>query len=145
VRIDAAGAGELEDSFESLLNFHRARWSARGAPGVLDAPGVALFHRDAMCGLMARGWLRVYLLRVARRIAAVYYGFLAKRCAYYYLGGFASAFEAVSPGHLIVLHALTEAVREGARELDFLRGRESYKYAWGAKDRPQYRRRLRHA
>jgi CelD/BcsL family acetyltransferase involved in cellulose biosynthesis len=145
VRIDAVGAGELEDAFETLLNFHRARWSARGVPSVLDAPGVALFHRDAMGGLMARGWLRVYLLRVARRIAAVYYGFLSKRCAYYYLGGFASAFDAVSPGHLIVLHALTEAVREGARELDFLRGRESYKYAWGAKDRPQYRRRLRHA
>jgi CelD/BcsL family acetyltransferase involved in cellulose biosynthesis len=145
VRIDAVGAGELDDAFESLLSFHRDRWRARGASSVLDAPGAALFHRDAMCGLMARGWLRVYLLRVARRIAAVYYGFLAKRRAYYYLGGFAAAFDAVSPGHLIVLHALTEAVREGARELDFLRGREPYKYAWGAKDRPQYRRRLRHA
>jgi CelD/BcsL family acetyltransferase involved in cellulose biosynthesis len=145
VRMDAVDAGELDGALESMLSFHRVRWSERGEPGVLDAPGIASFHRDAMCGLMARGWLRVYLLRIARRVAAVYYGFLAKERAYYYLGGFDPALDAVSPGHLIVFHALTEAVREGARELDFLRGREPYKYAWGAKDRPQYRRRLTHA
>jgi CelD/BcsL family acetyltransferase involved in cellulose biosynthesis len=110
---------------------------------VLDAPGVAAFHRDASREFLARGWLRLYTLRIGGRIAAVYYGFLAKNRAYYYLGAFAPTFDAVSPGHLIVLHALTEAVREGARELDFLRGREPYKYGWGAEDRPQYRRRLR--
>ena len=34
---------------------------------------------------------------------------------------------------------LLSAVREGAREFDFLRGQESYKYEWGAVDKPAYR------
>jgi CelD/BcsL family acetyltransferase involved in cellulose biosynthesis len=29
---------------------------------------------------------------------------------------------------------LEDALREGVREIDFLRGAERYKYAWGAKD-----------
>jgi len=36
-------------------------------------------------------------------------------------------------------HAIEEAVRAGASEFDFLRGKEAYKYKWGAKDRPTYR------
>jgi CelD/BcsL family acetyltransferase involved in cellulose biosynthesis len=38
---------------------------------------------------------------------------------------------------------IEEAVREGARAIDFLRGREDYKYRWGAKDRETVRRRVR--
>ena len=34
------------------------------------------------------------------------------------------------------------AIFEGAREFDFLRGREDYKYRWGAADQPLYRKRL---
>jgi CelD/BcsL family acetyltransferase involved in cellulose biosynthesis len=39
-------------------------------------------------------------------------------------------------------HAVREAVRDGVREFHFLRGREPYKYAWGAVDRAGYGRRL---
>jgi CelD/BcsL family acetyltransferase involved in cellulose biosynthesis len=39
--------------------------------------------------------------------------------------------------------AIEAAAEEGAREFDFLRGREAYKYRWGARDRPTFGRRLR--
>jgi Acetyltransferase (GNAT) domain len=44
---------------------------------------------------------------------------------------------------LVIDYAIRAAVREGAAEFDFLRGREAYKYRWGATDRLTYRRRLR--
>ena len=37
---------------------------------------------------------------------------------------------------------MADAVREGATRFDFLRGREPYKYDWGATDTPQLRRRV---
>jgi CelD/BcsL family acetyltransferase involved in cellulose biosynthesis len=55
--------------------------------------------------------------------------------AYAYLGGFDPAFEIASPGALTIEAACTEAAASGATELHFLRGREAYKYAWGARDR----------
>jgi CelD/BcsL family acetyltransferase involved in cellulose biosynthesis len=142
VTIGPAERGSLERDFEWLLRLHRSRWATRGAAGVLDDDRVVCFHRDAMRRFLARGWLRLHTLRLGEQAVAACYGFLARERAYYYLGGFAPAFARLSPGHLVLLHALEEALREGARELDFLRGREAYKYAWGARDRPQYRRRL---
>jgi CelD/BcsL family acetyltransferase involved in cellulose biosynthesis len=137
---EAADGPEVDDAFDALLALHRARWAARGEAGVLADPRVERFHREAAHGFAERGWLRLYTMRVGGRLAAAHYGFLAKGRAYYYLGGFDPALDRLSPGHLVVLHALEEAVREGAREFDFLRGREPYKYAWSAVDRPKRRR-----
>jgi CelD/BcsL family acetyltransferase involved in cellulose biosynthesis len=39
-------------------------------------------------------------------------------------------------------HAVEQAAAEGLLEFHFLRGREPYKYAWGAVDRPNHGRRL---
>jgi CelD/BcsL family acetyltransferase involved in cellulose biosynthesis len=86
--------------------------------------------------------LRLYALLINDRILAVYYGFLSKGRAYYYLSGFEPEFEKYSLGTLIVGHGIEETIREGANEFDFLRGQEAYKYKWGAQDRFNYRRQL---
>ncbi len=129
--------------FDGLLRLHQARWEAAGEPGVLSDAAVLRFHHEAAPGLLRAGLLRLYGVSVGARLAAVLYGFLAHGRAYYYLSGFDPELELLSPGRLVVGHAIEEAVREGARELDFLRGREMHKYQWGARDRLNYRRRLR--
>jgi CelD/BcsL family acetyltransferase involved in cellulose biosynthesis len=45
---------------------------------------------------------------------------------------------------ILIGHAIEEAAREGARDFDFLRGQEAYKYEWGAQDRWNCRRSIRH-
>ena len=62
--------------------------------------------------------------------------------AYYYIGGFDPSRARLSPGTIMIGHAIEEAIGAGARTFDFLRGREAYKYAWGAVDLPLYGRRL---
>lgn len=140
VRFEAAGPAEVEAAMETLMSLHRARWAARGEAGVLADARVVGFHREVARGFAERGWLRLYLMRVGGRVAAAHYGFLARGCACYYLGGFDPDLDHLSPGSLVLLHAVEEAVREGARVFDFLRGREPYKYAWSAEDRAQRRR-----
>jgi CelD/BcsL family acetyltransferase involved in cellulose biosynthesis len=63
---------------------------------------------------------------------------------YFYIGGFDPDRAALSPGALLLGHAIEAAVREGAVAFDFLRGREAYKLRWGARDTHTHRRRLRH-
>jgi CelD/BcsL family acetyltransferase involved in cellulose biosynthesis len=141
-RIQLASDGDLDAVLDALVALHAARWRARGEEGVLASTAVQRFHREAARQLLAAGMLRMYALRVDGAIGAVFHGFAAHARTHYYLSGFDPALERLSPGTLIVGHAIEEAAREGSREFDFLRGREAYKYRWGARDRPCYALRL---
>jgi CelD/BcsL family acetyltransferase involved in cellulose biosynthesis len=66
----------------------------------------------------------------------VLYGFLDHGRFLFYLSGFDPRIARLSPGRLLIARALDRVRDEGAFELDFLRGREPYKYEWGAVDRP---------
>ncbi len=142
VRFESATPENFASLFESLVELHAARWSSRNGPGVLVDSTVQAFHREAANGLLARGVLRFYRLLVNGHVAAAYYGFQHGERASYYLGGFDPLFGPYGVGNQIVWHAIENARREGARVFDFLRGRETYKYRWGAVDTPAFRRRL---
>jgi CelD/BcsL family acetyltransferase involved in cellulose biosynthesis len=148
VRVEGASEHNLDELLESLLRLHGSRWSARGGAGVLAPAVVQRAHRETAPALLSLGILRLYGLRLAGHIVASFYGFThlaaGKKRVYYYLGGFDPAFAQLSVGMLVIDHAMREAIRDGAVEFDFLRGREAYKYRWGAKDRLTYRRRFRH-
>lgn len=147
VTYEAASPDNLDEIFRALLDLHAARWSTKGESGVLWIAPVQMAHREALPELLTLGILRMYALRVDGHIAAVLYG-LADPAeggrVYYYLSGFDPELEACSPGALIIAHAISEARQSGANAFDFLRGKEEYKYRWGAVDTFTYRRRLRH-
>ncbi|MBV9702018.1 MAG: GNAT family N-acetyltransferase [Methylobacteriaceae bacterium] len=125
-----------EEAFlDTLFALHAARWESCGETGVLADPLVQQFHRQALPALAAEGMARCYVLTVDGRAAAAYYGFVVGERAYAYLGGFHPDYTPASPGAILIGHAIGEAMHEGAREFHFLRGREAYKYTWGAVDR----------
>jgi len=138
--VERVDARTLPDRLDALFRLHGARWAARGEPGVFAPPAVRAFHRAAAAGLLETGALRLTTLFLGGRLAAVHYGLCHGGRAFYYIGGFDPEAAAVGPGTLAVGHAIREAVGEGAREFHFLRGREPYKYRWGAQDRTTLRR-----
>jgi CelD/BcsL family acetyltransferase involved in cellulose biosynthesis len=72
----------------------------------------------------------------------VQYG-LHRGCeSYAYLSGFDPERGHESPGTLLLAHSIETAIAEGATSFHFLRGREAYKYSWGAADRWNCRRSL---
>ena len=112
---------------------HRARWTALGhTDGVLADPAVIAFHDAAVPMLATAGLLRMQILRIGGRVAAVYHTLVAPGRLYFYLSGFAAEEAFASPGTLL-LGAIIE--QEAVGELHFLRGAEGYKHAWGANDR----------
>jgi CelD/BcsL family acetyltransferase involved in cellulose biosynthesis len=120
---------------DHLFRLHAACWKMRGKTGVLDDAAVRRFHREVLPTLVAHGLARCYLIEIGGVVAGAYYGFLDRGRAYAYLGGFDPEFAEHSPGSILIGHAIAEAIREGASEFHFLRGRETYKHSWGAVDR----------
>jgi CelD/BcsL family acetyltransferase involved in cellulose biosynthesis len=142
VKIEPANENNFEELFEALLNLHEARWQMNCLSGVLYADDVQDFHHDAARGLLSQRALRLYGLRLDKRIIASLYAFHHGRCTHYYLSGFDPEFKQLSPGTILVAHAILEAIREGDAGFDFLRGREDYKYRWGAVDKTIYRKQV---
>lgn len=143
VTVARAEPATLAASMGELFRLHEERWRGRTGQGVCADPVVRNFHLAAAGRSLDADMLRLYLLRIDELPAAVYYGFAAKGAAYAYLGGFDPDCAELSVGTQILAHAIEAAIGEGAREFHFLRGGESYKYAWGAVARPSTARTFR--
>jgi len=142
-RAERGGGWTIEDSgpetvqalLDELIRLHQGRWTAQGETGVLASDPVLAFHREAAPGLLEAGLLRLQVLRLAGEMAAAILALLAPNRIFFYLSGFDGRYAFVSPGTLLLGAMLEQAMAEGRTEAHFLRGRESYKYAWGAVDR----------
>jgi CelD/BcsL family acetyltransferase involved in cellulose biosynthesis len=145
-RAEAVGEIRFEESpdplsdLEAFNELHQKKWAADGL--FPDTPGGAqsrvLFRRlFELHGV--DGPLRLSFLSVGdRRIAAGIHFETDEGYLYYNAGVDPDAFD-LSPGVLLVYCLIALALAAGARRLDFLRGNESYKYAWGAADEPNQR------
>ncbi|HEX2255503.1 MAG TPA: GNAT family N-acetyltransferase [Afifellaceae bacterium] len=134
VEIREADAATAREHLEALFAVHRAQWQSRGTSGVLDGEAVQRFHRSAVGGLVETGLATLYLLELGGRSVGAFYGFRHNGRVLFYLTGFDPEYERISPGTLLIAHAIEAALAQGAREFHFLRGREPYKYRWGAED-----------
>jgi CelD/BcsL family acetyltransferase involved in cellulose biosynthesis len=135
VRLERAMPETLDEFLDALFRWHAARWNTRDQPGVLSDARVQSFHRHVAAAFLRAGMLRLYGLRISGELCGALYCFARNGRVYYYASGFDPALEPYSPGSLMIWHAWEEARAAGDREFDFLRGSESYKYAWGAEDR----------
>ena len=142
VTFERAGEHNFDELFAAFVQLHGLRWQMNQMSGVLSDRNVQDFNREAARGFLSIGALRLYGLRVDDRIVASLYAFHHRERTYYYLGGFDPEFKQYSPGTLLLSHAIKDAISERAKEFDFLRGREDYKYRWGATDTIIYRKRL---
>lgn len=129
---EIATAETLPALLDALFRLHEARWDGRG---VLADARVRAFHRDAAPLLLAAGALRLQVLRLGPRIVGAYYALLAGPRILFYMSGYDTAHARESPGSVLLGAMIEAAIREGRTELHFLRGGESYKYAWGGIDR----------
>ena len=140
--VETATIATAAELFAELRRLHAARWNARGKPGVLADDDAWSFHEEAARALFGHGVVRLLALRAGAAIRGVLYVFHAGDRASYYLGGFDPECRQYGIGNQLVAHAIRAAAGEGLQYFDFLRGREAYKYRWGAQDTATFCRRL---
>ena len=138
-RIEIAGENNLHENLSSMFRLHTNRWQKAGEPGVLADHQVQRFHRHVSPALLRKRVLRLYTLRLNGRPIAALHAFFDRHVAYYYLQGFDMEFAWFSPGTQILGAVVEDAARAGMQAINFLRGRERYKYVWGTQDSPTYR------
>jgi len=138
-------ADELPAAMEDLFRLHNARWQRRGARGAFGTPELRAFHQEIARRFLERGWLRLHRMRLDGETKACFYCFSFGGQVFYYLSGFDEAVGKFSPGNVMMAFAVEQAIREGARSFELLRGDESYKYDWKATDQTTERLILGHA
>ena len=79
---------------------------------------------------LARGWLRLFVLRLNGKPAASLYGFRYNGVFYFYQSGFDPAYRKHSVGLVTMALTIKAALEEGAEECDLLHGGEEYKFHW---------------
>jgi CelD/BcsL family acetyltransferase involved in cellulose biosynthesis len=126
--------GSWEEKLEILLGFYLAR------RGESNGDTLLAFHREVAAGFHARGALGLHLLCLGGDPLAGLYGFRERDTFYCYMQGFDERWAKLSPGAMVVGSVIEEAIRRGVRRIDFLRGREPYKYWWGGTDRETFRK-----
>jgi CelD/BcsL family acetyltransferase involved in cellulose biosynthesis len=136
VRLDLARtAAECRESIDLIIGLHNHRWRDRGGSDAFHTPALIDFHRDMSEVALARGWLRLYILRLDGKPAAGLYGFFYRGVFYFYQSGFAAAYSRQSVGLITMGLAIRGAIEEGAEEFDLLHGSEDYKSHWSRHSR----------
>lgn len=130
------------DALQALAALHTRRWNHKGGDGIFADPRMLDWLSEALPALEANGLARLYALRAGSGTVGVLLALGARRSTYYYIGGFDPDLSELGLGTILIGHAIDEAERAGHLAFDFLRGREPYKYRWGAEDRPALARRL---
>lgn len=121
---------ERREALAILVRLHLARWKGRGGSDAFDTPKVVAFHDEFTRLALARGWLRLFVLRLDGAPAAALYGLRYGRTFFFYQSGFDPAFAHASPGLVCLALTIRQAIEGGAEEYDLLRGAEPYKRHW---------------
>ena len=127
---------QRREALDALLNLHDMRWRERGGSNAFHTPGLRAFHEEMSRLALQRGWLRLFLLRLDGQPTGSLYGFLYDRRFYFYQQGFDPRYEKYSIGLLMTGLTIQRAIEERAKEYDFLRGDERFKFHWAVAARP---------
>jgi CelD/BcsL family acetyltransferase involved in cellulose biosynthesis len=126
--------GELDGStLDAAYRLHQELRRSRGLRTSLTDAHRRLLLRCAGYGTRDRGVAAMVARRDARVVGAIV-GFWLDGCFAAYQSGWDAAYAGDSIGSVLVSHAIEHARAAGAHTFDFLRGNESYKYRFGARD-----------
>ena len=129
-----------DGALAEFLRLHRL--SKAGKARFMDER-MEVFFQDATRALAAAGWARLWFLdwngaAVASFLCLEYAGSVGL-----YNSGFDPAHAKLAPGIVLLAHVIRDAIERGVPVFDFLRGEESYKYAFGPKPQDLFRVRVR--
>lgn len=125
-----------------LIDLHQQRRNSLGQPGCFVSPRYHAFHDEVMARLLQQAQLALHWVEFEGRPIAAEYQLLGSDTVYCYQGGIAPKDAHLSPGQIATLFTFKEAIEQGYRILDFLRGNEPYKRQWRAHFRPNVELRI---
>jgi CelD/BcsL family acetyltransferase involved in cellulose biosynthesis len=123
---------ELQSSLETFIALHK-----EGSPSkerFWEKKGMSDFFQEIASRFSRQKWVELNFLYYEDRIMAALLNFSYADTIYFYNVAFNKDYARYSPGLFLFNHCIKQAISEGKRKADFLRGREKYKYYFGAED-----------
>jgi CelD/BcsL family acetyltransferase involved in cellulose biosynthesis len=124
---------EVDAAFEQLASLHKQRQASKGKRGGFHSAQYNKFQRCLMHQSLQRHELWLVILRLNDQTVGIEYAFLHERVLLFFQTGFDPAFEHLSPGHLMVMELIDQAILCGAEKVDFLKGYYDYKDSYADK------------
>jgi CelD/BcsL family acetyltransferase involved in cellulose biosynthesis len=104
-----------------------------------ENPKMTAFFHEMAHRFSLRKWIELNVLFYEDRMLAALLNFSYADRIFFYNVAFDKDFARYSPGIYLFNHSIQEAISKGNKCADFLRGREKYKYYFGAEDSKIFR------
>lgn len=127
--IEMVTEANLGQGLDILFEQHKKRWRKRGLPGAFLGKTQDFHHAWGRLAVQ-NGWLQLGILNLDGNPIGAIYGMAKGDTVFFYQAGFDPAHKAVSPGTLLVASLIKQAISDGKKHFDFLRGDEPYKRRW---------------
>ena len=121
---------ELDDELTTCSSCTSAAGTSAGCRAYSEGGACRRSTGTPPGGCSARGWLRLFSLRLDGLTQASLYCFAYGDRLCYYQGGFEPTLARLSLGTVLTARAMQTAIAEGRQVFDFLRGDEPYKAKW---------------
>jgi len=142
-RIEFRTAEDPQEIRQAMDTFLRLFGASRADKAAFMTNRRARFFHSLAEDMAEAGILKLSLLELDAKTAAAVMCFHDDSTVYLYNNGYDNRFRLLSVGFLSKVLSIQEAIREGKRKFDFLKGPEAYKRRLGGKPVPLYRCRLR--
>jgi CelD/BcsL family acetyltransferase involved in cellulose biosynthesis len=125
-------ADDFPEAFEMLARVHQDQWNRRGAPGMFYTSRMYDFMKETSDQFFKNGWLQIRILTPAEKsdsCVAIDLFYMYKNRIYSIIGGmdYESPLSSKGAGNVIFAVTLKEAVENGYRVFDYIRGMQDYK------------------
>jgi CelD/BcsL family acetyltransferase involved in cellulose biosynthesis len=124
-----ADPAQVTENLDVLIRLHGASWRRANQSGNMGREGFVNFLKEVCRHPPAGAEPRLYLLRHEEKPVAALLIFYSGQSALLYSMGWdpESAISQLSPGIVLIAESIRDAIANGMRYYDFLRGDESYK------------------
>ena len=125
---------DAETFTRELIRLNRGRMQAKGDVSSMEDEAFRAFLLEAIPYMASQDIAWMDVVENDAGIYGVSLNFVHGKEIYYYSGGFDDRFSKLRPGTALFAFAIRRGIESGYTSFNFLRGDESYKYRWGAKD-----------
>lgn len=123
---------EINMAIQRFISLHRKSEPAKQE--FWQKEGVPEFFQKLLSLFSLEEWTELYLLTIEGMLIGALVDFLYDDTLFLYNVAYDRDFSSLSPGFYLFSHSIKQAIEEGREKADFLRGREKYKYFFGAND-----------
>lgn len=123
---------ELQTAVRAFIHLHRK--SGKAKEKFWKRKGMEDFFQELVLRFSQKGWVELNFLFHQEKIMASLLSFLYEDTLYFYNITYSRDYAWYSPGLYLFHKRLKHAIEEKKKQADFLRGREKYKYVFGAKE-----------